>query len=284
MPDYQFYRQSTPSRAPWQPTAMGHVPGDQPERPPQQSLPDRAPAAARAAVSCFVLLLSPTPRDLGSNPTNVTSLPDRAPAAARTASTAYQITLASRPDAGLPQPIVQALTPDQARGPVRAAPVAYLPEFYSTPMDLGGVNPPIAASIPDQARGPQRAAWMPFRGETAAYLSNAATWPARDTFTDTAGTELAAHLPDSGGVWTLDSFYNTGDMVITNANRLRSNSANNALYRHSAVPPSADYDVACDVVSLTDVSGTSVAGRVQAGLGTLYVGKYRNAIGFQLFV
>src|SRR5271157_1228152 len=104
MADFQFYRQSIPSRAPWQPTSMGHVPGDQPERPPQQALPDRAPAAVRAAVTAFVCLISPCPPDPGTSPIP-TAVTATAPGSSRTANTAYQITQASRPDAGLKQPI-----------------------------------------------------------------------------------------------------------------------------------------------------------------------------------
>lgn len=75
------------------------------------------------------------------------------------------------------------------------------------------------------------------------------------------------------------------DAVITGANRLRAESAANAVYRHTASPPSADYDVGCDLF-IHDSSGDTNAGvvaRCSSSAATFYFARWRTGVGHQLF-
>lgn len=76
-----------------------------------------------------------------------------------------------------------------------------------------------------------------------------------DTFTDTAGVELAAHTPELG-VW-VEHALSTGSIVITDANRIRSNSANESFYAIATIPKNADGDVECDVIYKTDINDSA---------------------------
>lgn len=71
----------------------------------------------------------------------------------------------------------------------------------------------------------------------------------KDTFTDTAGTAIQDHAPDSGGTWALHPSYTQGS-VISDANRARYNgtAGSTSAYFHSALPPSPNYDIECDIV------------------------------------
>jgi hypothetical protein len=81
---------------------------------------------------------------------------------------------------------------------------------------------------------------------------------ASDLFTDANGTTLQSHTPTGGGTWT----------------------------KHSATPPAADYDVACDVllISATTTNGAGPAGRMDAAANTCYFARYNsNTGGWELF-
>lgn len=88
-----------------------------------------------------------------------------------------------------------------------------------------------------------------------------------DTFTDTTSTTLDLHVGELGSAWTIASSFATGAAVIE-GNRIRSNSANECIYRCSALPPSsAEYSVT-GVFHYFSSAGTSayICGRLsQAG-------------------
>lgn len=81
-----------------------------------------------------------------------------------------------------------------------------------------------------------------------------------DTFTDTAGTALTAHTPDTGGAWA--KFYTTGypgDADIISGGLLGAADTDNdqGFFYNAATPPSADYVVRGQVTtgsSLSDLS------------------------------
>jgi hypothetical protein len=79
-----------------------------------------------------------------------------------------------------------------------------------------------------------------------------------DSFTDTAGTALVAHLSDSGGSWALASGF-IGSAVITAAQRLRQSGPGAVLATLSVPPSSADAAVAADVY-VASTGGAAIAG------------------------
>lgn len=97
-----------------------------------------------------------------------------------------------------------------------------------------------------------------------------------DTFTDTAGTDLSAHTPDTGGAYTSHASYG-GELVISDANRLRRGAAgSNALYYNATDPATAEYDVQVDlhVVTTSETRLFGPAGRIATGANTLYFARY----------
>lgn len=98
-----------------------------------------------------------------------------------------------------------------------------------------------------------------------------------DTMTGTAGTVLSAHTGETGASWTLHSSYGTGQAVLTDANRVRSNNLNQALYYASGTPASADYDVEVDmrIFSLIAATQDGPCGRINTSLNTMYYFRYR---------
>ena len=106
-----------------------------------------------------------------------------------------------------------------------------------------------------------------------------------DTFTGAAGTELSAHTGESGATWAEASYANTGEAVLTDANRLRANTDNGDLYYASGVPASADYEVEADLYVLSLIDGqVGVHGRVSTAQQTYYRAVYKREDGqWQLF-
>ena len=106
-----------------------------------------------------------------------------------------------------------------------------------------------------------------------------------DTFTDTAGTALTSHTADAGGSWTMVSGTSP---VITAAGRVRNGvaGASSLLAYHSAVPPSADYEVSVDVVQIS-VTTSQIAGlitRYDSGSDSCYMARYiHNGTQIQLY-
>lgn len=98
----------------------------------------------------------------------------------------------------------------------------------------------------------------------------------RDTFTDTAAVALASHVGETGATWTKHPS-DASAAVITNGNRLRSNTAGStALFYASGAPTTAEYDVQADFVYIATPSTifTGVAGRCDTTINTLYIARY----------
>jgi hypothetical protein len=79
-----------------------------------------------------------------------------------------------------------------------------------------------------------------------------------DTFTDTSGTGLASHTGETGATWTkLSTIAPDGNMVITDANRVRNNAGGNTYshYAASGAPATAEYDVDATLRSVDYASG-----------------------------
>lgn len=95
-----------------------------------------------------------------------------------------------------------------------------------------------------------------------------------DTFTDTAGVNLSAHAGETGASWTKHGSF-TGDILITDVNRARSNTVASSVYYASGAPAAADYSVAADIFVKSVInSGMGVVGRVATGADTLYWARY----------
>lgn len=96
---------------------------------------------------------------------------------------------------------------------------------------------------------------------------------AADTFTDTAGVLLQNHTPSGGGTWAKHGD-STCDIVITDANRVRSGGTSGqlGLYYHSGTPSAADYTVSADLRLVTDsnASQIAVAARIDVTTGACY--------------
>lgn len=103
---------------------------------------------------------------------------------------------------------------------------------------------------------------------------------ASDTFTDTDGTDIAAHDAN----WTTVPG-NTGTFRISDANRLRGNSSNSAVYYYNVAPSSADYSVQTliYVVATAATQRTGVSGRCSSSVNTLYYARLDGTNGWQLF-
>lgn len=80
---------------------------------------------------------------------------------------------------------------------------------------------------------------------------------AYDSFTDTAGTDLLDHEPDSGGAWKANATLNAGQAVISNEGRARANDSDLISLYHTTEPEDADYEVrtVLHVKSLTGIAG-----------------------------
>ena len=107
---------------------------------------------------------------------------------------------------------------------------------------------------------------------------------ANGSFTGTDGTELNA--ADSNFVEVVSA----ADNAVLYNGRLRwANGTGNgdpARYRHTATPPSADYEVSADLYVLGTTSTTFNAGvvaRCSAGVMTCYFARWRHGTGIQLF-
>lgn len=96
-----------------------------------------------------------------------------------------------------------------------------------------------------------------------------------DTFTDAAGTNLTAHIPEVGGPWFKNPFRG-GDLVIDAVNRARAGSGGYAscAYNLTAIPATAEYDLLADFVVLSNPTDTRVAlsAHYDASVGQAFVG------------
>jgi hypothetical protein len=90
----------------------------------------------------------------------------------------------------------------------------------------------------------------------------------RDTFTDTAGIDLAAHVADSGHTWS--NLIGIGTMLVTPAGRIRFGVASAVIYRSSA-PPALNGGAYVDLVRLTALDQiVGVAGRLVDAANLLF--------------
>lgn len=77
-----------------------------------------------------------------------------------------------------------------------------------------------------------------------------------DTFTGTAGTDLASHTGDVGATWTEHPKASAGSVVLTDANRARlATAGQNENYYSSGVPATACYTVSQDYEIKTVIAG-----------------------------
>lgn len=93
-----------------------------------------------------------------------------------------------------------------------------------------------------------------------------------DTFTDTAGVGLTAHIGEIGATWTAHAFsLSVPDAIIMAGGRVRASTTENKLYYTSGVPDSADYSVTVRVVA-TEAGGshTGALARVDPAAITWY--------------
>ena len=76
----------------------------------------------------------------------------------------------------------------------------------------------------------------------------------------------------------------TVNAVITGASRLRADASGNAVYRNTATPPSADYEVSADIyVNTTTDTNAGVIARCSSSAATFYYARWRGTVGHQLF-
>src|SRR5690606_22032757 len=99
-----------------------------------------------------------------------------------------------------------------------------------------------------------------------------------DTFTDTPGTDLVDHTPDSGGAWEEHAVDNAGQAVISDANRARGNSDDVVTLYHTAVPPSADYEVSAVIHVLTAAGNAGITIRLDPEEATTVALGYDSSI------
>lgn len=92
-----------------------------------------------------------------------------------------------------------------------------------------------------------------------------------DTFTDSAGTLLSAHTPETGGAWARHTGATSTTIVISNANAARNGGGGFTNYNNPATPPSAEYDIVANVKVWTHEGFLGVGGR---GTANTYDGYY----------
>ena len=101
-----------------------------------------------------------------------------------------------------------------------------------------------------------------------------------DTFTDTDGTSLSAHTGEVGASWSAAGNITFGGQMFSN--RVRGTSIFTRGAKASGTPATAEYDVAADLVFVTDILNrdNGVFGRQVAGIGdannTRYEAFHRN--------
>jgi hypothetical protein len=104
---------------------------------------------------------------------------------------------------------------------------------------------------------------------------------ASDTFTGTAGTDLASHAGELGASWTKHGFNSGLGAAALNSNNLRASSDNGTvIYYTSGTPSGAEYDVEATLAPGTDMANSAwqggVAGRIDTAANTFYLGAYSN--------
>lgn len=100
--------------------------------------------------------------------------------------------------------------------------------------------------------------------------------PVYDTFTDTAGTDIAAHTPDVGGTWVKHPAYSVR-LLISNASRCRKDNVGaQACYYNATDPGSDDYVVSATVkyMGVSAAPYLGLVGRVDPVTTTMYHARY----------
>lgn len=105
---------------------------------------------------------------------------------------------------------------------------------------------------------------------------------ANDTFTDSAGTDLASHTPETGS-WTEHGPSAAGSLVI-NSNNVRVGANAESVY-YQAAPGTSEYDVEVTISpgTMTDFLLSGVAGRIDTAASTFYRACYTNVGGTNKF-
>lgn len=98
-----------------------------------------------------------------------------------------------------------------------------------------------------------------------------------DTFTDTAGTLLESHTPDTGTSWAKASPA-PSSAVITASGRARIGGNTFGYYYANATPGSAEYDVTSDFYAATIVTDAGITGRNNTASQTMYRFRYRQGL------
>lgn len=172
------------------------------------------------------------------------------------------------------------MMPDRAPAVVRTAVLAFTALLSCTPREApANTSLPAPQSISQPASSSARnsraaVSWQRMGGAILDAPSSG-TWPETDTFTDSAGTSLSSHVPDTGGAWVLDSAL-PGNAVITVNQRLRQDDATGCVWTVDVVPPTPHYTVSCRIYAYSLLNfefGTGVAARWQ-GSGNGYVAYY----------
>lgn len=99
-----------------------------------------------------------------------------------------------------------------------------------------------------------------------------------DTFTDAAGTDLAAHTGELGATWTEHPSYTAGAVIVSDANRVRSNAAGDGCYLASGQPAGSSFDVEALVHIASDSHGGFVFCADDAA-NTMYVVRRSSSLG-----
>lgn len=94
-----------------------------------------------------------------------------------------------------------------------------------------------------------------------------------DPFTGTAGTAITSHTGTVGATWSLVTGSGAGSAVISDANRLRSNSATEASWYASGESFSSDMTISADVYIASWAGNTGLIGRVSQSAYTYYLAK-----------
>jgi len=136
----------------------------------------------------------------------------------------------------------------------------------------------VRANFSDGTKSP----WV-FSGATA--VGNGSQFLV-DSFTDTTGTAITAHTPETGGAWVLQTGYApTNPLTISSTGTAYARDGLD-VYRNTAAPASADYYVECVLVwkSTKSDDAMGVMGRADAAANTLYWARFSaSAGGYQLF-
>jgi hypothetical protein len=102
-----------------------------------------------------------------------------------------------------------------------------------------------------------------------------------DSFTDTPGTTIEAHVGELGAAWTKNpnTPWASGEYVITNTGRLRRSGTSSGVFYASGAPAAADYDVDYDLVAMSNLASDTLgaAARQLTGADTLVEFFYQDA-------